>query len=92
MISRTILLLLASLLAGLCWRLAWRAQVGRKRKQDWLKMELRLADALEIVKQELLRMKHGRVVRPAVSGPKGKLIPSTNVSSLRYIKGRKNAD
>ena len=92
MTIQTTILLLAGLLAALCWRFAWRARIGRKRRQNCLKMELRLQEALEVVHQELLRLRHGRVVRPIVSGPKVGFIPSTNASSLRYIKGRKNED
>ena len=92
MTFRTTILLLAGLLACLCCRFAWRARVGWKRRQNWLKMDLRLEEALEVVHQELLRLKHRQVVRPSSSGLKAGLIPSTNVRSLRYIKGRKNED
>jgi hypothetical protein len=86
-------LLPASVLAGVCWKLASRAHADRKRHLHRLEMELRLTNALETFHQEVFRLKHYRVLRPkapepAVTG----LIPSTKVSSLRYIKGRQNED
>jgi len=82
----------ASVLAGLAWRIARRARAGRKRRLRLLEMELRLADASEAFHQEVLRLKHYRVLRPNAIRRNAGLIPSTNVSSLRYIKGRQNED
>ena len=96
MISRIAILLLesllASVLAGLAWRAARRARAGRKRRMRLLEMELRLADASEAFHQEVFRLKHYRVVRPYAIRRNAGLIPSTNMSSLRYIKGRQNED
>jgi hypothetical protein len=55
-------------------------------------MELRLADASEAFHREVFRLKHYRVVRPYAVRRNTGLIPSTNMSSLRYIKGRQNED
>ena len=84
--------IIASLFAGLFWTLARRAQVGRKRRLRQLAMELRLAEASEAFQQEVFRLKHYRVLRPHAARRKAGIIPSTNVSSLRYIKGRENED
>jgi hypothetical protein len=84
--------LAASLLGGLLWRFVQRAQTGRRRRLRLLEMELRLTAASEAFRDEVLRLKHYRVVRPNASGRKTALIPSTKVSSLRYIKGRQNED
>jgi len=95
-ISRIAILLFvslsASMVAGLFWRLARRARAGRKRRLRLLEMELRLADASEAFHQEVFRLKHYRVLRPNASRRNAGLIPSTKVSSLRYIKGRQNED
>ena len=91
----TILLMwvvLASILAGLCWTLARRARADRKRRRRRLDMELRLANALEIADREVIRLKDDRVLRRKASEQNAGLIPSTKVSSLRYIKGRQNED
>jgi hypothetical protein len=91
-ISRiTILLLasvLASVLAGLAWTVARRTRASRKRRLRLLKMELRLAAASEAFHEEVFRLRHYRVLRPNASRRNAGFIPSTNVSSLRYIKGR----
>ena len=96
MISRIAILLLASMLAslltGMAWGVARRARAGRKRRLRLLEMELRLADASEAFHQEVLRLKHYRVLRPNASRWNARFIPSTKVSSLRYIKGRQNED
>jgi hypothetical protein len=95
-ISRIAILLLAcilaSMLVGLCWRVARRAQAGRKRRVRLLEMELRLAAASEAFHEEVFRLKHYRVLRPNALRRHAGLIPSTKVSSLRYIKGRQNED
>jgi hypothetical protein len=84
---------LASMLVGLVWILARRARAGRKRRLRLLEMELRLADASEAFHQELFKLKHYRVLRPnTIKRSAGLIIPSTKVSSLRYIKGRQNED
>ena len=96
-ISRIAILVLAgmsaSVLAGLCWRLARRAQAGRKRRLHhcW-KWSCAWRMPSEALHQEVFRLKHYRVLRPNASGRNAGLIPSTNVSSLRYIKGRQNED
>ena len=83
----------ASLFSGFCWRLARRAQAGRKRRLRQLEMELRLAHASEAFHQEVFRLKHSsRVLRPNLKKQDKALILSTKVSSLRYIKGRENDD
>lgn len=96
MIDRIAILLLigvlASVLAGVSLKLARRARAGRKRRLRLLEMELRLADASEAFHQEVLRLKHYRVLRPHAIRRNAGFIPSTNVSSLRYIKGRQNED
>jgi hypothetical protein len=84
--------ILAGGFAGLCWRVAHRARAGRKRRLRLLEMELRLAAASEAFHQEVLKLKHYRVLRPTVIRWNAGFIPSTNVSSLRYIKGRQNED
>jgi hypothetical protein len=95
-ISRiTILLLgtvLASALAGLVWTVARRARAGRKRRLRLLEMELRLAAASEAFHEEVFRLKHYRVLRSTASRRSAGFIPSTKVSSLRYIKGREYED
>jgi hypothetical protein len=91
-ISRIAILLLACALVALCWRFARRALADRKRRLRRLEIELRLADALEAFHREVFRLKHYRVLRPNASGRNAGLILSTNVSSLRYIKGRQNED
>ena len=83
---------LAGPLGGLCWRLARRARADRKRRRRRMEIELRLTDALETFHQEVFRLKHYRVLRPTAPGRNAEFIPSTNVSSLRYIKGRQNED
>ena len=92
MIGRITLLLLISVLASLIWRFARRARAGRKRRLRRLEMELRLADASEAFHQEVFRLEHYRVLRPNASRRNAGFIPSTKVSSLRYIKGRQNED
>ena len=76
---------------ALGWSLARRAQAGRKRRLRLLEMELRLTDASEVFRKEVLRLKHLRVLRPGIGRNTGS-IPSTKVSSLRYMKGRQNED
>ena len=83
---------LASTLAGLVWRVARRARAGRKRRLRFLEMELRLAAASEAFHEEVFRLKHYRVLRSNASRRNTGFIPSTKVSSLRYIKGRQNED
>lgn len=95
MTGRIAILLLMSVLAGLLlglWRVARRAQNGRKRRLRLLEMELRLAAASEVFRQEVLRLRHYKVLRSNVVRRNSGLIFSTNVSSLRYIKGRQNED
>ncbi|MCU1336591.1 MAG: hypothetical protein JWO19_2172 [Bryobacterales bacterium] len=92
MISRIAILPFASVIAGFCWRVAHRAHADWKRRMRLLEMELRLADAFESFYQEVFRLKQYRVLRPNASGRNAAFIPSTNVSSLRYIKGRENED
>lgn len=84
--------LLASLLVALCWKIVRRSRADRRRRLHRLEMELRLVDAFETLHREVFRLKQYRVLRPNASGPNAGLIPSTNVSSLRYIKGRQNED
>jgi cytochrome b561 len=91
-IGRIAILLLACALVRLCWRLVQRARASRKQRLHRLEIELRLADAFEGFHQEVFRLKHYGVLRPNASGRNAGLIPSTNVSSLRYIKGRQNED
>jgi hypothetical protein len=91
-ISRSITLLLAGVLASFCWNLARRAQADRKRRLRRLEVELRLGDGLENFHREVFRFKHSRVLRPKALRQKAELIPSTKVSSLRYIKGRQHED
>jgi hypothetical protein len=81
-----------SALTGFCWWLVRRAMAGRKRRLRQLEMELRLADASEAFRQEVFRLRHYRVVRPNALKRHAGFIPSTKVSSLRYIKGRQNED
>jgi hypothetical protein len=76
----------ASAFAGLCWKIARRAQADRKRRLRRLEIELRLGDALETFHQEVFRLKHSRVLRSKAL--KAELFPSTKASSLRYIQGR----
>ncbi len=57
-----------------------------------LETELRLAAASEAFHEEVFRLKHYRVLRPNASRRNAGFIPSTKVSSLRYIKGRENED
>jgi hypothetical protein len=90
--SQITILLLVSGLTGLCWRLASRARAGRKKRLRLLEMELRLAAASEVFHEEVFRLKHYRVLRPHASRRNAAFIPSTKVSSLRYIKGRQNED
>ncbi len=92
MIGRIAILLLAGILAGLCWRVLRRAHAGRQRRLRRLEIELRLAGALEAFDQEVFRLKHYRVLRPNGIRQNAGLIPSKNLSSLRYIKGRQNED
>ena len=96
MTSRIAILLLASvsasLLAALAWGIARRARAGRKKRLHLLEMELRLAAASEVFHEEVFRLKHYRVLRPHASRRNAGFIPSTKVSSLRYIKGRQNED
>ncbi len=83
---------LASPLAALGWKIARRARADRKRRVRQLEMELRLADALERFQKEVFRLKHYTVLRQDALRRNAGLIPSTNVHSLRYIKGRQNED
>jgi hypothetical protein len=83
--------LTASVLAIVAWRAARRARASRKRRVRLIEMELRLAAASQAFHDEVFRLKHYRVLRPAARRSTG-FIPSTNVSSLRYIKGRENED
>ena len=92
MISQIAILLLATALAGLAWGVARRARAGRKRRLRLLEMELRLAAASEAFHEEVFRLKHYRVLRPNAARRNAGLIPSTKVSSLRYVKGRQNED
>ena len=96
MIRRITIPLLASVpagvLVGLFWGVVRRARAGRKRRLRMLEKELRLVAASEAFHQEVLRLKHYRVLRPNAIRRNAGLIPSTNVSSLRYIKGRQNED
>ena len=87
MTSRFTILVLACLLAGFCWRFACLKLAGRRRRRNLLAIETRLADSLEMFHQEVFKLKHYRVLRP-IAG----LFPSTNMSSLRYIKGRQYED
>ena len=91
-ISRIAILVSVSVFAGICVILVRRVLANWKRRRQLVAMELRLADALEAFHQEVFRLKHYRVLRAAASGRNAQLIPSTNMSSLRYIKGRENAD
>jgi hypothetical protein len=95
-ISRITILPLASMLASvfacLAWRAAHRARAGRKRRLRLLEMELRLAAASEALHEEVFRLKHYRVLRSNAVRRNAVFIPSTKVSSLRYIKGRQNED
>ena len=84
--------LFASPLAALGWRLARRANADRKRRVRRLELELRLADALEGFQKEVFRLKHYSVLRQDALRRNAGLIPSTNVHSLRYIKGRQDED
>jgi hypothetical protein len=84
--------LLMSGFASFCWKLARQAQADRKRRLRRLEVELRLGDASETFHQEVFRLKHSRVLRPKALRQKAELIPSTKVSSLRYIKGRQHED
>jgi hypothetical protein len=63
-INRIAIWLLISVLASICWSLARRARAGRKRRLRVLEKELRLAAASEAFHQEVLRLKHYRVLRP----------------------------
>lgn len=90
--STRIAILLAGALVAICWRLARRTMADRKRRLHRLEIELRLADAFESFHREVIRLKHYRVLRPNASGRNAGFIPSTNMSSLRYIKGRQNED
>lgn len=83
---------LASILAGLVWRFARRARARRKRHLRLLEIDLRLAAASEAFREEVFRLKHYRVLRPNASRWNTGFIPSTNLSSLRYVKGRQNED
>jgi len=83
---------LASPLAALGWKLARRARADRQRKVRRLAIELRLAEALESFHKEVFRLKHYTVLRQDAVRRNAGLIPSTNVHSLRYIKGRQNED
>ena len=87
MIIRSIELVLAFFLAGVCWKFASLKLAVRRRRLNLLAMELRLADSLERFDQEVFKLKHYRVLRPNAG-----LFPSTNMSSLRYIKGRQYED
>ena len=95
MISRTSILMSATvLLAGIfarLWVLVRRARASQKRRLHLLEIELRM-DALETFRREVFRLKHYRVLRSNARRRKTELIPSTKVSSLRYIKGRQNED
>ena len=92
--SFTILLSATVVLPGVLvrlWILARRARTGRRQHLRKLEMELSM-DALETFRQEVFRLKHYRVVPPKAPAQNAGLIPSTKVSSLRYIKGRQNED
>jgi hypothetical protein len=91
-ILEIILPLAGVMLAGICWPFASRALAGRRRRLNLLAIELRLTDALEMFDQEVFKLKHYRVLRPGSSGANPGLIPSTNTSSLRYMRGRQNDD
>ena len=82
----------ASMLASLLWRLSRRARALRKRRLRLLEMKLRLANAQGALHQEVSRLRHYRVLRPNALRQNAGLIPSTKLSSLRYIKGRQNED
>ena len=92
MISRILILLLAGVLSALAWRVARRAQAGRKRRLRLLEMELRLAAASEAFREEVFRLGQYRVLRSNALRLRAGFIPSTKVSSLRYSKGRQNED
>ena len=87
MTIRVIIFLAACLLAGVCWRFASLKLAGRRRRLHLLAIEVRLSDSLERFHQEVFKLKHYRVLRPNAG-----LFPSTNMSSLRYIKGRQYED
>jgi hypothetical protein len=63
-----------------------------KRHQRVIETELRPATASETPQEEVFRLKHYRVLRSNASQRRAVFIPSTNMSSLRYIKGRQNED
>ena len=87
---------LATLIGGsltvLGWKLAQRAKADRKRRVRRLEVELRLANALEGFQKEVFRLKHYSVLRQDALRRNAGLFPSTNVHSLRYIKGREDED
>jgi hypothetical protein len=87
MTSRFTILVLACLLAGVCGRFASLKLAGRRRRMNLLAIEIRLADSLERFHQEVFKLKHYRVLRP-----NARLFRSTNMSSLRYVKGRQYED
>ena len=87
MISQFMEFVLACLLAGVCWRFASLKLAGRRRLLNLLAIEVGLADSLESFHQEVFKLKHYRVLRPNAG-----FFSSTNMSSLRYIKGRQYED
>ena len=88
MIRRIAILLLEGFLGGLLWRAAHWARAIRKRRTRLVEMELRLEGASNALHEEVFRLKHYLVLRPNASRQNAGFIPSTKVSSLRYIKGR----
>ena len=55
----------SGLLGSVLWRFARRAQAKRRRRVRLLEMELRLAAASEVLRQEVFRLKHYSVLGPA---------------------------
>ena len=80
-ISRSTILVLAFCWQVSCWRFASLAVAGRRRRLNLLVIEVagRLPGKIP---SEVFKLKHYRVLRPNAG-----LFPSTNMSSLRYIKG-----
>ena len=88
MIRRMAILLLEGILGGFLWRVVHWARAVRKRRTRLLEMELRLEAGSNALHEEVFRLKHYLVLRPHASRQNAGFIPSTKVSSLRYIKGR----
>jgi hypothetical protein len=86
-ISRFTVLVLAGLVASVGWRFASLKLAGRRRRLNLLAIEVRLADSLERFHREVFKLKHYRVLRPNAG-----FFCSTNMSSLRYIRGRQYED